>query len=149
LRGRVGPLGFESAKTYPGVVDDSVMKVKGGRLYTSGGSVIDPVAPKRLADLPASGAVEVDLARGQIYYTNNTYSSSYVTSVQIWNAQTFAYVGQIVRSNSSSPSVSLSSSARRIFRWGSAGLIALFGGSFSSDSDVLWIIDDLDAARTP
>jgi hypothetical protein len=142
----IGPSGFESVKTYQGVIDDAVQRVVYGRLYTSNGSIIDPGPPRRLADLPVSGAVDVDRTRGELYYTSASFSSS-AASVQIWNAQTFAYVGQIMRSSSSS--TYLSGPARRIYRWGSTGLVALFSGSFSSDSDVLWVIDDLTASRTP
>ncbi len=139
----IGPQGFESAKLYPGVVDDMLVKLLGGRLYTAGGSVIDPTAPKRLADLPVAGTMDVDLGRGEIYYSSNNNFTSSALTIQIWNAHTFAYTGQIPRTGSPTYAT-----VRRLLRFGSKGLVALYGGSFATDNDVLWIIDDIDAART-
>lgn len=139
----VGPEGFEAVTTYPGVIEDQIALLEGGRLYTTAGVIVDPEVPRRLADLPATGAVDVDQGRAEIYYAASNFSPNRGI-VDIWSAQTFAYKGQIVRT-----STPQAGNARRIFRWGAAGLVVLFSGSFSSDPDVLWIIDNIDTARTP
>jgi hypothetical protein len=88
--------------------------------------------------------VAADASRGELYYASAPYSAP--AAVQIWDYETFGYVAQIVRSGSTSSS--FSNTARRVLRWGNTGLIVLMGSSFTSDPDVLWIIDDLTASRT-
>ena len=101
---------------------------RGGRLYSQSGLVADPAVPRLLADLPAQGPVEVDLDRGEIYYGQpGTFSGAPPASVSVWDAATFALIGTI----ESDPTPRFST-ARRIFRWGEAGLVMLFNGDFSS-----------------
>jgi hypothetical protein len=141
----IGAQGFESLMLYPSVIEGTISLVRAGRIYTAAGLIVDPVAPRRLADLPTTGPVEVDLEREHIYYLSAPFGSSRI-QIDVWSARTFAFVGSIVRSSTSSTSLS---SARRLLRWGPSGLIATTVPTIAGDPSGMWIIDDLDAALSP
>jgi hypothetical protein len=133
--------GFQSVRAFEGLADQQPLLWRGGRLYSQSGLVADPAVPRLLADLPAQGPIDVDLERGEIYYAQpGAFGGLPPPSVSVWDAETFALIGTIERT----PTTRLGA-ARRIFRWGEAGLVMLFNGDFSNDADVLWIVDDIDA----
>lgn len=141
----IGAQGFESVKLYPSVIEENISTVRDGRIYTTAGLVVDPSVPRRLADLPTSGPLEVDLEREHIYYVSAPFGSNRI-QIDVWSSSTFAYVGSITRSSTSSTSLS---TMRRLLRWGPSGLIAMSVPTISGDPSGLWIIDDLDAALSP
>jgi hypothetical protein len=105
--------------------------------------IVDPIPPRRLADLPAGGTFEVDVARAEIYYLRNPgYPFSDQVQVDVWDARTFAYKAAIVR-----PTVPRVGGVRRILRWGTSGLLVVSGPYNSGSPDDFWFIDNVDAGR--
>src|SRR5262249_19879668 len=112
---------------------DRVIRYDGGRLYTTGGRVIDPQAHVVVTDLPYSGLVCPDSHGQKLFYLTVSGSTG---TLHALNAATFAEVGNVTIPN-------ISGTASSLIRWGidglafrtSAGQLFLIRTTFADDAD--------------
>lgn len=135
----IGPEGFDSERSYAGVLRNDPALFHNGRLYTTTGVIVDVAFPRVIADLPTSGAVAVSGDGAHLYYATSGSFPNNNPAIQVWDAQTLFYVGDLALP----PPPSRVRSARKFATWGDRGAVVLFNGDFFDDPDVLMIVDEV------
>ncbi len=102
------------------------MTLAGGRVYTTGGKVIDPEAGLIVGTFAgAYGAMAVDLPNDRIFYLYNG-------DILVYQISNFAYVGAIAHV--------AGSNTGQLVRWGTNGLAFIEGRLFNNPGNTVYLV---------
>jgi Calx-beta domain len=123
---RVDNSGVSFVSSFAGLTyGASDIKFENGRIYSTNGQVLDPVARKLLGEFAASGPVAVDSNANRVYYISSSPLSP-VATIIAFDAQTFVPVGLL--------DITVQGRPLNLIRCGAGGL------AFSTNGNQVYIV---------
>ncbi len=109
-----------------GGLSSGAMELAGGRLYTVGGRVIDPVAGQVVGTFAGGyGAFALDLPNDRIFFLDTG-------NISVYQPSNFAYIGTIA--------LQAGFNGGHLVRWGPNGLAFIVGTNFSNPGTTVYLL---------